>query len=133
MKELSNKLTLISLLFSIAFLLSATYPVLADIPSDFVLPSDIAISHRPPPNHILSPDLTDDNSQNPEPDLGNPNYWDYSVFKLIQGGSYIGSYGQFSPEPLVFETDWWSHTPEYWIQTVVQYEYHFLKLHPTHV
>ena len=114
-EKLKRKMAISGILFTAIFLLSLATPTLA------ITPSDTAYTHRPPPGMVLSPDLVGDNSsQNPEPDLGNPVYWDSAFYGLGGGtGGYTGVYGHIYPQPINFETDWWAITEEYWVQMTV--------------
>lgn len=86
-------------------------------------PSGITSSHRAPPGHILSPDLANDSSQNPQPDLGQPNYKDWAFYALGAGqGGYTGVYATLYPQPVHFDHDWWTTTQEYWVDVVVTWE-----------
>ena len=108
-------------------LLVATFilPSLAS-PTLASTPSNITFSHRAPPGMVLSPDLVGGNiSQNPETDLGYPVYWDGAFYWLGGGqGGYTGVYGHVYPQPINFETDWWTITEEYWVQVSVHYTGH---------
>src|SRR5665648_87125 len=73
----------------VVILFVATFLPLIASPTLASVPSGITLSHRAPPGHVLSPDLADVNaSQNPEPDLGQPNYNDWAFYQLSGlGGS----------------------------------------------
>lgn len=81
---------------------------------------------RAPPGLVISPDIADEDSgQEPEPDLGFPNYWNCACYRLNGGGGYTGVYGHLYPQPINFETDWWTTTQEYWVQLTVKWDYHY--------
>ncbi len=108
-------------------LLVATFilPSLASATMASPSPS-ITVSHRPPPGHVLSPDLVDPNAtQSPQPDLGQPNYNDWAFYGLTPGlGGYNGVYTHLYPQAVHFDHDWWTDTQEYWADVVVSWEGH---------
>lgn len=78
----------------------------------------------PPPHLVFSQNLINAYpmlNQNPQPALGNPNYWDWGKYDLPPGTGYIGGYGVLQPYGVLFDTDWWSNVPEYWVDIVVKW------------
>jgi hypothetical protein len=113
-------ISIAAVLLAVAFLLPSLAFATPAIP-----PPGITSSHRAPPGMVLSPDLANDNSSlNPQPDLGKPNYNDWAFYDLAGLGGYTGVYTHLYPQPVHFDTSWWSNTQEYWANVVVSYDGH---------
>jgi hypothetical protein len=90
-------------------------------------PEGTNIPYRAPPGMVLSQDLFDAKiSSTPQPDFENPRVYAAAFYKLAQGqGPYTGVYGVFGPGTLQLETDWFTTTQEYWVQTSVVWANHY--------
>lgn len=126
LKILKMGLPSIAILLTIAMLSSLSIPVFAQTTpmsspetTDF---SKIQIEppHAPPGYIDLTTSDKSINGTQPQPDFANPRVFDSSVFWLGEGqGSPSGAYAYLIPQTIHFETDWYTRTQEYWVQTVV--------------
>jgi len=112
-------MTTITIFFVLSFLATLTSPAICQLPPvEIDIPDEYLEKPNPPPGYI---DLTTDAAdQPPVVDIGNPNFYDASVYWLGQGqGDPSGAYVSFYPAAVQFETDWWTTTQEWWVQTTV--------------
>jgi hypothetical protein len=138
-KALRKMLLLATITLAVTFLLSLGSPALANIPPkpdinrsypeitiEHNIPQELLDSRRPPPGLAWGQDLGSNDSQDSEERLGGPNYWASGVYALNQGsGGYTGVYAHIYPQPVNFETDWWTDIQEYWVQVTVRWDYHY--------